>query len=377
MIKRANRKLKANLRKLRIVLARLIWDKPRKEINEKNKNIEIDLVKNDNINSILFLRADGKIGDMVVSTFMFREIKKKYPNMKIGVVTKGAAKDIIKNNPYIDTIYDYGTNFHEVRRLAEKISKEKYDLLMEFYEEIKPMEIMFINRCKARLNIGLDKKNWKLFDISIDENKDFKSDEHVSKRYMNYLEKLGINFKKIDDLYEIFFDEKKQKKLEKLKNQYKNDKIVILNPFGASKHRNFSEEIIKKILNLLKETKVIILYYGDKSEFVKKIGIKYDNVIIPVEIKNILDSAMYISIADLVISPDTSIIHIAECFNKKIIGVYEYDGGILGAGHRVWGPREKSNHKLVFTPKRKSTYDDFDVNDFDMGEMSGAIKKFL
>ena len=36
--------------------------------------------------SILFLRHDGKIGDYVVSSFIFREIKKQAPNTKIGVV---------------------------------------------------------------------------------------------------------------------------------------------------------------------------------------------------------------------------------------------------------------------------------------------------
>lgn len=36
--------------------------------------------------SFLFLRQDGKIGDYIVSSFVFREIKKFNPLIKIGVI---------------------------------------------------------------------------------------------------------------------------------------------------------------------------------------------------------------------------------------------------------------------------------------------------
>ncbi|MGF6905621.1 glycosyltransferase family 9 protein [Fusobacterium sp. PH5-44] len=373
MLRKINRRIKGNLRKIRISIARLRWDHSNKHhIKEKETFLNICEIK-----SILFLRADGKIGDMVISTFIFREIKKKYPNIKIGVVTKGGAKDIISFNPYVDKIYDYGNKMSSVKKLAKKISEEKYDLLVEFYEEIKPMEIMFISKSNAKYNMGLNKSDWKLFNVSLNENSDFKWDDHVSKRYIACLEKIGFDINNIDDSYEIFFDEQRKKEIEKIKLEYSDKNIILLNPFGASKHRNFSDEIIKKILNELKNQKVILLYHGDKYDKIIGIASEYNNVIIPNGIKSILDSAMYISIAGIVISPDTSIVHIADSFNKKIIGVYEYDGGILGSGEKVWGPRGKSNHKLVFTPKRKSTYDDFDVNNFDMREMNNAVKKFL
>ena len=371
MLRKLNRMLKGNLRKIKILLARLIWDK---KDNKTNPDLIGNFIKKNNIKSILFIRADGKIGDMVVSSFMFREIKKNYPHMKIGVVTRGGAKDIIKFNPYVDKIYNYEGKFSQIKKLAQEISHEKYDLLFEFYEEIKPQEIMFINHCKAKFNMGFNKKGWKLFDISIDENTDFRWDEHVSRRYLTYLKKIGIDTSNIDNSYEIFFDEKRLEKIEELKKIYKNEKLVVLNPFGASKHRNFTYSIIEKILGELKGIPTLILYHGDKYDTVNEIAKKFSNVIVPEGIKSILDSAMYISLATLVISPDTSIIHIADGFGKKIIGVYEYDGGILGSGHKVWGPREKSEHLFVFAPKRKSTYDDFNVNDFQMEEMREKIE---
>jgi len=370
MLRKLNRMLKGALRKFRIKIARLIWDnKDRGQIPDLNGNF----IDKNNIESILFVRADGKIGDMVVSSFMFREIKKKYPNIKIGVIAKGGGKDIIEFSPYVDKIYSYEGNFSQIKNLAKNISEEKYDLLVEFYEEIKPQEIMFINQSKAKFNMGLNKKNWKLFDVSVDEETDFEWNNHISKRYLAYLKKIGLNIDNMDISYNIFFDEKRLTKIKEIREIHKERKLVVLNPFGASKHRNFTKETIEKILKELKGVPTLILYHGDKYDIVNEIAKNFSNMIVPEGIKSILDSAMYISLADFVVSPDTSIIHIADAFNKKIIGVYEYDGGILGSGHKVWGPKENRNSLLVFAPKRKSTYDDFDVNDFQMNEMREKI----
>lgn len=98
MIRKLNRIFQDYMREKRLKIGRYIWDRKEK----KEKIVAGNFIEKNSIKSILFLRYDGKIGDMVVNTVMFREIKKQYPSMKIGVVARGAAKEIIKNNPYID-----------------------------------------------------------------------------------------------------------------------------------------------------------------------------------------------------------------------------------------------------------------------------------
>ena len=53
---------------------------------------------------ILFLRHDGKIGDYIVSSFVFREIKKYNSNTKIGVICTKKNEYLFKQNRYIDEI---------------------------------------------------------------------------------------------------------------------------------------------------------------------------------------------------------------------------------------------------------------------------------
>ena len=54
------------------------------------------------IKKLLFLRYDGKIGDYIVSSFAFREIKKCYPHIQIDVIADRGLEGILKLNKYID-----------------------------------------------------------------------------------------------------------------------------------------------------------------------------------------------------------------------------------------------------------------------------------
>ena len=372
LIKKINRIFQDYMREKRLKIGKYIWDR-----KEKTKIIEGDnFLENNNIKSILFLRYDGKIGDMIVNSLMFREIKKVYPDTKIGVITRGAAIDIIKNNPNVDEIYEYHKDRKKIKDLALKIKEEKYDLLIDFSEMLRVNQMMLINLCGARINIGLDRKDWKLFDLSIESGKDFKWTEHITKRYLAYLIKLGLKKENIDISYDIYL--KNEKKYEIFFNKIKENKKLILNPYGASKHKSFSIETLENIINYLKDKDIaiILVYFGDKYEELKFLEKKYKYVYIPKKIESILDTAILIKKSDYVISPDTSIVHIASAFNKKMITIYPPKGGKYGVDHLVWAP-ESEYSKVIFCKDKTGTYDEIDINTFNFDEIKKEILKIL
>ena len=372
LIKKINRIFQDYMRAKRLKIGKYIWDR-----KEKAKIVEGDnFLKDNSIKSILFLRYDGKIGDMIVNSLMFREIKKVYPDIKIGVIAKGAAIDIIKDNPNVDKIYEYYKDRKKIKDLALKIKEEKYDLLIDFSEMLRVNQMMLINLCGARINIGLDRKDWKLFDLSIESGKDFKWTEHITKRYLAYLIKLGLKKENIDTSYDIYL--KDEKKYEAFFNEIKENKKIILNPYGASKHKSFSIETLENIITYLKDKDIAIIltYFGDKYKELEFLEKKYNYVYIPKKIESILDTAILIKKGDYVISPDTSIVHIASAFNKKMITVYPPKGGKYGVDHLVWAPKSKYN-KVIFCKDKIGTYDEIDINTFNMEEMKKEILKML
>ena len=372
LIKKLNRIFQDYMREKRLKIGKYIWDR-----KEKAKIIEGDNFLEDNdIKSILFLRYDGKIGDMVVNSLMFREIKKVYPNIKIGVVARGAAIDIIKDNSNVDKIYEYYKDRKKIKDLALKIKEEKYDLLIDFSEMLRVNQMMLINLCGARFNIGLNRKEWKLFDLSIKSDKDFKWTEHITNRYLAYLVKLGLKKENIDISYDIYL--KDEKKYKVFFNEIKESKKLILNPYGASKHKSFSVENLENIINYLKnrDIAIILVYFGDKYKELEFLEKKYKYVYMPQKIESILDTAILIKESDYVISPDTSIVHIASALNKKMITVYPPKGGKYGVDHLVWAPKSEYS-RVIFCKDKTGTYDEIDINTFNFDEIKEEILKLI
>lgn len=372
LIKKINRIFQDYMRAKRLKIGKYIWDR-----KEKAKIVEGDnFLKDNSIKSILFLRYDGKIGDMIVNSLMFREIKKVYPDIRIGVIARGAAIDIIKDNPNVDKIYEYYKDRKKIKDLALKIKEEKYDLLIDFSEMLRVNQMMLINLCRARINIGLDRKDWELFDLSIESDKDFKWTEHITKRYLAYLIKLGLKKENIDISYDIYLED--EKKYEAFFNEIKESKKLILNPYGASKHKSFSIETLENIITYLKDKDIAIIltYFGDKYKELEFLEKKYKYVYIPKKIESILDTAILIKKSDYVISPDTSIVHIASAFNKKMITVYPPKGGKYGVDHLVWAPKSEYS-RVIFCKDKIGTYDEIDINTFNMEEMKEEILKLI
>ena len=59
-----------------------------------------------NIIRLLITRVD-RIGDVVLSTPIPREVKRKYPNSFVAVLVRDYTKDIYQNSPYVDEIIVY------------------------------------------------------------------------------------------------------------------------------------------------------------------------------------------------------------------------------------------------------------------------------
>ncbi|MDB3892698.1 hypothetical protein N9345_00740 [Candidatus Thioglobus sp.] len=95
-----------------------------------------------NAKNVLFLRYD-RIGDMVITTPVFRELKIAYPHISITVLASKVNQNVLLNNPYIDNIV---TN-HKNNLLSDlpsllKLRKQKFDVYIEFDHSVIPHAII-------------------------------------------------------------------------------------------------------------------------------------------------------------------------------------------------------------------------------------------
>ena len=368
MIRQLNRIFQDYMRKKRLAFGKKIWDKKAEKFSIKEGNF----LKENNIKSILFLRYDGKIGDMVVNTLMFREIKKNYPNIKIGVVARGGAIQVLKNNPYVDEIYEYIKKKNEIKKLARKIALEKYDLLIDFSEMLRVNQMMFINLCKVKFNMGLNRKDWEMFDISYDMPK---GNFHISKLYEKVLNIIGIENVNLD--YDLHFSNEEKEVVNKKLEKYQGKKVFVLNPFAASKHRDINKENVKKIIDIiLKEKDRIIFIIGEKgrkNDILEIIKDYKENVVYP-ELNSIMETAYLIKKSDFVITPDTSIVHITACFKKPMIAIYRWDSSEENQVNKdLWSPNYKEAIQVLSKDFDVKKGEESDINKFDINEIDKII----
>lgn len=303
------------LQKIRITLGKQLLDKSVAPLTDNPLALYP-------VRKILFLRKDSKIGDTIVSSFVFREIKKNDPSIKIGIVCASKNKELIEGNPYIDYYHFLPSrSIKDHFTLGKELAKFDYDTVIDPTIFLRNRDLLLLSMIKAKRYIGYKKVDYKLFNMDIED------EMHFSQVYKQAL--LLCGFKDIDISYDIPTNIEIEKNVRSFLERYNLNHYIALNFFGASNSRRFSWKKISLFLDYfcqsLPEKRWVLLSYPEVTPKLKSLISNRRNVFIYEHTKTIFDSIELIKSADWVISPDTAIIHIASGFNKKIIGFYNRD----------------------------------------------------
>ncbi len=95
------------------------------------------------LRTILILRQDGGLGDEIIFSMLYRELKKANPRLTIYVFALGTSADFLKKNKYIDVLYTakfrhlrYNQRWLTMIFLGIKLAMNKYDFSAEKLEFI-------------------------------------------------------------------------------------------------------------------------------------------------------------------------------------------------------------------------------------------------
>ena len=278
------------------------------------------------IKKILFLRYDGKIGDYIVTSWVYREIKRQRPDIQIDVVGISKNEKLFLNNKSINKFYKLKKSKKLFMYfLAKKLRVEDYDVLIDPTEVLKNRDLFFIKNINAKINFGYDKGNVNLFSKSINKNSKTMVDV-----YKEILENLG--FCNLDSNYEVPIKVSSEKKIDEYLKSNRIDKYIAMNFFGAGKRRKFTPkkatELIVKVRNEYPEHEIIILNSPRDKKVIFKIikRIKCldsnSNIFYNEDFKTIYDAISLINKSDIVITPDTAVVHIAKGLKKNIVAFY-------------------------------------------------------
>jgi len=167
------------------------------------------------------------------------------------------------------------------------------------------------------------------------------------------LKPFGIKPKSND--YDLFITETQQKQAQNFIKQYSSKFLVGINLEGAVKGKKikFSElwEICQGLYKANNNIQVVVLTTPNNWQSVsdKIIYQSLDYITVSYKTNTILDAAALIQQLNLIITPDTSIVHIASAFNKPIVTIHENNQD----SYQLFSPVSTMS-KTVFSNSTKS-----------------------
>ena len=97
-----------------------------------------------NLQKILIIRFSS-LGDLVLTTPIFREIKRVFPDSSVSVLTSNDHGLILKNNSHIDRLilHKRKDSFEQLKILIKKLGNERFDLIYDAHRSLRSMWIVW------------------------------------------------------------------------------------------------------------------------------------------------------------------------------------------------------------------------------------------
>jgi len=316
----------------------------------------------DKVNHILLINWHGKIGDAIVSSFVFREIKEK-TNIEISIITTKELKPIYEYYSS-DNIYIIHKNHNllDINNIANKI--KKIDIIIPLIGTLGFNDLFLINKLAPTYVFSTDK------DLKL-ANQQFL--QKVDKKFVNEIYYNILEYIKIDNINDNYIVPYSKKTISMIEYD------ILFNPFGSRSDKslsiNKSVSLLQNINKVYPSLKIIILFSPNTKTIAKEIAKKVNckNIISAKNISTIKDSISLIEQSKIVISVDTSIVHIAIGMDKKTISIYyQADNNF-----NIWLPKKSLISKVIFSLGANNNYRKKNMNNFDSDEVIEYINFFI
>ncbi|MFC2133329.1 glycosyltransferase family 9 protein [Bacteroidota bacterium] len=269
---------------------------------------------------ILIIRPD-RIGDVVLSTPLPREIKKQFPDSYVSVLVKKYTKDIYVNNPHVDEILlldDIPTvGFTNFWRKVKEIRKYKFTHALSLLPTERINYLMFFAGIKTRIGVGNKFYQFITWTKSVSRNK-YIPLRHEADYCMDLARKIGVVTENI--VTEIYLTSDEKKRAAEVKKDYcpNGEKLIGIHTTHGFSTPNMKPGEYRRLIDILVKEKGIKIAVTDfePGDEIKNIpGVLYLN-------KSGRDFFVDITAMDALVSSSTGPSHLAAALKVKTITLF-------------------------------------------------------
>ena len=256
------------------------------------------------------------IGDIVLSTPLIKKIKDTYPDSDITYVTTPSGEAILKNNPHLNNIIVYDKRGEHkgisgVWQLGKRLRYENFNMVITPHRYLRSSILSWLSRSPIRKGYDIASGSC-LFTEKIK----YDRTKHEVEKLLSFV--ASENKKRYE--IELYPGEKEKMKGDNLwkENLLEDKKVVVLAPGSKWFTKQWPVEYFNKLAESLKKlSNVRLIVVGGKDEI--NLPIEKENIIDMRGKTSLLELADILSRADVVVTNDSSPIHIASAFKKPRI----------------------------------------------------------
>jgi ADP-heptose:LPS heptosyltransferase len=273
-----------------------------------------------------------RIGDVLLTTILCNNLKKKYPNATIDYLCYPNCTDVLIGNPNISSVITLSNkvrkSYISLFKFIFKIRSHKYDILIDAYSKLETNLISVFSGADYRISYYkwysslFYNYNLPRFDI----NSETKYGLAIENRLL-LLDPLKIDDITIDPYPKLYVSAEENQEAIALLNKHdvkKDQKIVMISLLGSEKSKTYTLEYMAKVIEYVaadKEITILFNYFPSQIKDAQKI---YDLCSKSTQEKiyfDLLGSSLrsFIGImnqCDVIIGNDGGAINMAKALNK-------------------------------------------------------------
>lgn len=293
----------------------------------------------------LFIRQD-RIGDVLVSTPLFLTLKNSYPDAAIDVLLSRNNHFVLDHAPYIRNRWVYTKKLWASFLLLRSIRRERYDFVVDLMDNPSATSTVFVLLANGRWNVGLEKDNSYAYDICVPMLS--RKETHIVDRLGAMLSVFGVPMESVKLRVDYSTSPDSDRFAEiTLQNQFKQTAGYIgINISAGNDSRFWGISQYQAFLVMLRGNydsySIILLHKPEDRARAMEIAGPFPQVLVPFDL-SFDQFAAFIKRLSVLVTPDTSAVHLAAAFGVPSVILYVQSDKSL----RIWEPYRTECETIV------------------------------
>jgi ADP-heptose:LPS heptosyltransferase len=339
----------------------------------KKSSEGFEIIDPSKIRRVLFIRPE-KLGDMIISLPVFHNLKKLHPHLELYTISSPRNIAIIQDNKNITANFLYTKN--TLRDISEirKVRRLGVDAVVDMVCDDSVTSLFLTQYSSPRAwRIGLGKNRHKQY---YDFNYRYRTGDeaHVVDNTLKLLTAFGIDVDKAETHVPPTIDDKCFLAADDFLSSLNGSApggVIGINISAGRPTRVWPEEnnieLIERLLKAYSSCRVIVS--SDPSERQRAVALadKYSTGVDPLpKGLSLLEVSAIISRMKMLITPDTSLVHIARSFKVPVVGLYTR----FDKNFKLWRPYNQETGAVI-------SGNDYNIFDIEVDDVYNAAVALL